>query len=140
MRRPLSAATAMAFALALPHSAQAQGAALTGLVGSTEEPVMEGVLVSASQTGSNITVSVVTGADGRYSFPQSRLAPGQYTLAVRAVGYELDQASKVDVGAPDPAIADLKLRKANDLSAQMSNGEWLASVPGTDQQKGQLLN
>ena len=42
--------------------------------------------------------------------------------------------------APDPAVADLKLRKASDLSAQMSNGEWLASIPGTDQQKGQLLN
>ena len=140
MRRPLSAAIAMAFTLALPHSAQAQGAALTGLVGSAEEPVMEGVLVSATQVGSNITVSVVTGADGRYSFPQNRLAPGQYILTVRAVGYELDQPAKAELSAPDPAIADLKLRKTGDLAAQMSNGEWMASMPGTDQQKGQLLN
>src|SRR5712691_6036444 len=35
---------------------------------------------------------------------------------------------------------DLKLRKTSDLAAQLSNGEWMASVPGTDQQKGQLLN
>ena len=68
MRRPLSAAIAMAFAV-LPHSAQAQVAtALTGVVGSADEPVMEGVLVSATKAGSNITVTVVTGADGRYSF------------------------------------------------------------------------
>jgi streptogramin lyase len=140
MRHTLPAAIGMAFALTFPHSAQAQSAALTGLVGSAEEPAMEGVLVSATKAGSNITVSVVTGADGRYSFPQNRLAPGQYALAVRAVGYELDQASKVEVSAPDPAIADLKLRKAGDLAAQLSNGEWLASIPGTDQQKGQLLN
>jgi streptogramin lyase len=142
MRHTLPAVIGLAFALAFPHSvpAQAQGAALTGLVGSAEEPAMEGVLVSATKAGSNITVSVVTGADGRYSFPQSRLAPGQYALAVRAVGYELDQASKVDVSTPDPSIADLKLRKAGDLAAQMSNGEWMASIPGTDQQKGQLLN
>ena len=35
---------------------------------------------------------------------------------------------------------DLELRKTEDLAAQLSNGEWLASIPGTDQQKGQLLN
>src|SRR6201995_2274484 len=100
---------------------------------------MEAVLVSATRAGSNITVTVVTDADGRYSFPQDRLAPGQYALAVRAVGYELDQAGKVEIGTA-AATADLKLRKAGDLSAQLSNGEWMASVPGTDQQKGQLLN
>jgi streptogramin lyase len=141
MRHTLPAAIAMALALTIPHStlAQAQGAALTGLVSSAEEPVMEGVLVSATKTGSNITVTVVTGADGRYSFPQNRLAPGQYALAVRAVGYEFGQPRKVDIGASD-ASADLKLRKSADLAAQLSNGEWLASIPGTDQQKGQLLN
>jgi len=137
--RHRSATIALALAFGLPHLAQAQSPALTGFVGSAEEPVMEGVLVSATRAGSNITVSVVTGADGRYSFPQSRLAPGQYALAVRAVGYQLDQPGKVDIGATS-ATADLKLRKAADLSAQLSNGEWLASVPGTDQQKGQLLN
>ena len=31
---------------------------------------------------------------------------------------------------------DLVLRKTSDLAAQLSNGEWLASVPGTDPQKG----
>ena len=42
---------------------------------------MEGVLVSATRAGSNITVTVVTGADGRYSFPQNRLAPANMPLA-----------------------------------------------------------
>ena len=32
------------------------------------------------------------------------------------------------------------MRNTADLAAQLSNGEWLASIPGTDQQKGQLLN
>ena len=35
---------------------------------------------------------------------------------------------------------DLGLGKAKDLAAQLSNGEWLASIPGTDHQKDQLLN
>src|SRR5215471_5739744 len=101
MRHPLLAAIGVAFVLAFPHATQAQGpaAALTGLVSSAEEPAMEGVLVSATRTGSNITITVVTGADGRYRFPADRLAPGQYSLAVRAVGYELEQPRKVEIAA-----------------------------------------
>ena len=33
-----------------------------------------------------MTVTVVTGKDGRYSFPAVRLAPGQYSLHIRAAG------------------------------------------------------
>jgi streptogramin lyase len=56
------------------------------------------------------------------------------------VGYDLDNSKTVAVVAQKTTTHDLKLRKTEDLSAQLSNGEWLASVPGTDQQKGQLLN
>src|SRR5947208_2178789 len=124
MHRPLLAAIGIAFALALPPStlAQTSAAALSGLVDSADEPAMEGVVVSATRTGSTITVSVVTGPDGRYSFPASRIAPGQYTIAVRAVGYELAQPTKIDI-AGTAANADLKLNKTKDLAAQLSNGE-----------------
>jgi virginiamycin B lyase len=126
-------------------AAQAPVAALTGLVSSADEATMEGVLVSATKADSSITVTVVTGVDGRYSFPASRLRPGQYTLAVRAVGYELDQPQEIELAsieAPAQKVStkDLKLGKTKDLAAQLSNGEWLASIPGSDQQKGQLLN
>src|SRR5580658_7534227 len=95
MRHPFLAAASLAWSAFFPFaaSAQAPAVALTGQVSSADEAKMEGVLVSATKAGSNITVTVVTGADGRYSFPASRLGPGQYTLAVRAVGYELDSAS-----------------------------------------------
>src|ERR1700710_983234 len=104
MRHPLRAATSAALSSGLvlaflaltvlfPFAARALApvAALTGLVSSAEEAAMEGVLVSAARAGSNITVTVVTGADGRYAFPANRLGPGRYTIAVRAVGYQLDQ-------------------------------------------------
>jgi streptogramin lyase len=128
--------------VALPGaaSAQAPAAALTGLVSSAAEATMEGVLVSATKAGSNITVTVVTGADGRFSFPANRLAPGPYTLNVRAVGYQLDPPKAIEIADQKTATQDLKLDKAKDLAAQLSNGEWLASVPGTDRQKDQLLN
>jgi len=147
MHHSLAAFVGGAFAIASSGivSAQAEGAALTGLVSSAKEAAMEGVLVSATRAGSNITVTVVTGADGRYNFPANRLEPGQYTLAVRAVGYELDQPQRIEVKpieAPEEkgATQDLRLGEAKDLAAQLSNGEWLASIPGTDQQKDQLLN
>jgi streptogramin lyase len=120
--------------------AQAPDAALTGRVSSAEETAMEGVLISATRAGSNITVTVVTGTDGRFSFPSQRLPAGQYSLGVRAVGYELDQPKTVEIPQQKPATQDLRLSKARDLAAQLSNGEWLASIPGTDQQKDQLLN
>src|SRR5437660_7905254 len=112
---------------------------LSGKVTSSEEGAMEGVLVSAKRAGSTITVTGVSDAQGRYSFPAKRLAPGRYALHVRAVGYELDSPEMVTV-TNKGAVAELKLKKAADLAAQLSNGEWLASVPGTDRQKDLLLN
>ena len=112
---------------------------LSGKVTSSEEGAMEGVLVSAKREGSTITVTVVSDRDGRYSFPTKRLAPGRYAMRIRAVGYELDSPEMVTV-TNKGAVAELKLKKAADLAAQLSNGEWLASVPGTDRQKDLLLN
>jgi virginiamycin B lyase len=120
-----------------PAYAQAP-AALAGKVSSAEEGAMEGVLVSAKKAGSTITVTVVSDAEGRYSFPARKLSPGKYTLKVRAAGYELKSPTTIQVGKS--TAADLELRKTADLAAQLSNGEWITSMPGDDRQKGQLLN
>ena len=121
------------------QSAAQAGAALAGKVTAGQEP-LEGVLVSAKKSGSTIAVTVVSGKDGRYSFPAARLEPGQYSLRIRAAGYDLDGPDQVSVAADKTATADLALRKAEDIAAQLTNAEWLASMPGTDAQKGQLLN
>jgi streptogramin lyase len=114
-------------------------AQLSGKVTSKEEGAMEGVLVSAKRAGSTITVTVVSDAQGRYAFPADRLAPGTYSLRVRAAGYELDGFSNVDLSSK-AVTRDIRLKKTTNLAAQLSNGEWLASMPGTDAQKGQLRN
>ena len=75
------------------------GAALSGSVGSSQEARMEGVVVSARRDGANFTVSVVSDAQGRYSFPRTHLEPGRYTLTIRAVGYDLVGPARVDVTA-----------------------------------------
>src|SRR5439155_16353730 len=119
--------------------ATAVHAQLSGRVTSSEEGAMEGVLVSAKKVGSTITVTVVSDREGRYRFPEKKLTPGKYALSVRAAGYELDENPSVQLGH-QPVTRDLSLRKTDDLAAQLSNGEWMASMPGNDQQKGQLLN
>jgi virginiamycin B lyase len=140
--RALVAGVSLTAAILLSGAALAEtpAAALTGLVSSAEDNAMEGVLVSASKTGSSVTVTVVSGKDGRFAFPASKLAPGRYSLGVRAVGYDLDLPKAIEITEQKTATLDLHLRKTEDLAAQLSNGEWLASIPGTDQQKGQLLN
>src|SRR5438876_1192904 len=143
-RYVLAAGAWMVLTLLQPGSsagpAQAQPApALTGQVTSAEEGLMEGVLVSVKKVGSTITTTVVTDAQGRYRFPGPRLTPGPYAFSVRAVGYELEGRRIADVGANGPVTADLRLRKTQDLAAQLTNAEWLASMPGTEDQKKVLL-
>jgi streptogramin lyase len=125
--------------------AQAQTpSALSGQVTSTEEGPMEGVVVSAKKDGSTISISVVTNAAGRFAFPAARLEPGHYALKARAAGYELDGTSPskaaADVTSGQEAKAEIKLKKVKNLSAQLTNAEWLMSMPGTDEQKRFLLN
>lgn len=114
--------------------------ALTGHVSSAEEGKMEGVLVSAKRDGSTITVTVDSDTQGRYHFPRKWIEPGKYTLRIRAVGYELDGPASAEVTWDKTATADLKLRKAKDLAAQLTNTEWLMSMPGTDEQKYMMSN
>lgn len=122
----------------------AQGQALTGLVRSAEEGPMEGVLVGAQRANTPVTITVLTDASGRYTFPRIRLDPGRYTLRIRAMGYDLanpeSDPGPVDVALNKTASADLKLAKTRDLASQLSNAEWLLSMPGPDDQKGSLLN
>jgi len=135
-----SATAALVLAVIVPTAAQSPAAALTGLVSSQDEGAMGGVLVSAKRAGSTMTVTIVSDADGRYSFPRSRLEPGAYSLRIRAIGYELESTVTVDITSHKTAQLDLKLRKTQDLASQLSNGEWFMSWPGSDETKNGLLN
>src|ERR1051325_338857 len=86
MRRSSVALLAGA-ALALIVSAGPSRAqtARTGTVTSAQEGNMEGVLVTARRDGATMAVTVVSDAQGHYSFPAAKLAPGHYTLAIRAI-------------------------------------------------------
>jgi streptogramin lyase len=111
---------------------------LTGAVSSAAEGAMEGVLVSAQKVGSPITVTVVSDAQGRFRFPDGRLSPGNYALRIRATGFDLAGPKTVELGAA-PADIAINLTKTADLAAQLTNTEWLMSMPGTAEQKRPLM-
>jgi virginiamycin B lyase len=137
----LTGAILASLVLAGPVRAQTSSvAALTGNVTSQEEGAMEGVLVSAKRAGSTITITVASNAQGQYSFPRDRLEPGTYSLAIRAVGYELPSHGRMQVviAAQQTAALDLNLVKTKNLAHQLSNGEWLQSFPGTQARKEAL--
>ena len=115
-------------------------AALAGTVSSAEEGMMEGVLVSAKRVGSTITVTVVSDNQGHYAFPAGRLEGGHYALSIRAIGYDLAGPRTADLEPGKGAAADLKLAKTKDVSAQLSNAEWIASAAGSERQRALLTN
>jgi len=140
----MSRFTASAAAILFSFTTQtvwAQGeASLTGNVSSEAEGNMEGVVVTAAQSRSIVRVSVTTDAQGRYAFPQNRLVPGEYTLSIRAVGYDIDVPTKATVEAEKTTTANIKLKKTKNLASQLTNAEWMMSIPGTEEQKAPLLN
>src|SRR6516165_4177587 len=115
-------------------------AALTGQVTSDAEGAMEGVVVTARKDGSIVSTSVTTDAKGRYAFPESRREPGHYNIAIRAVGYELGAPATANVIAERTSNLDLKLDKTRDLASQLSNAEWMMSIPGSEEQRAMLLD
>jgi streptogramin lyase len=126
-------------ALAQSRLSEASAQVLGGTVRSQEEGAMEGVVVSARKDGSTTTVSVISDKQGHFGFPSNRLPPGHYSLAIRAVGYDLDGSASADLVAGHAVSLNLPLRKTTDLASQLTNAEWLMSMPGTDEQKSSLM-
>ena len=119
----------------------AQSANITGRVTSAAEPRMEGVLVSAKKAGSNITHTVVSDDKGQFTFAPAKLDAGNYTLTIRAVGYELENAVNVESTLDKPGKpVEIKLSKARDIAAQLTNSEWFISMPGSFEQKRPLMD
>ena len=120
--------------------AQSLAPALTGqIIAADQTGAMEGVLVSAQNSQSPITITVVSDQSGRFSFPAAKLAPGHYSLRIRATGYDLDGPQAADVVQDKTASVDLKPHKTKDLAAQLTNTEWFMSFPGTTEQKRALI-
>jgi streptogramin lyase len=100
---------------------------------------MEGVVVNARRDGANFTVSVVSDAQGKYSFPRTHLSPGKYALTIRAVAYDLIGPNSVEITEGKITRVDLRLDRTKDLASQLSSLEWAMSMPGTPEQKDRFV-
>jgi hypothetical protein len=70
----------------------------------------------------------------------SRKTVGQdATLKIRAIGYELDDATGPDYPRKDGDRRS-QASSGKDTSAQLTNAEWLMGMPGPDDMKLPLLN
>src|SRR5438876_3591446 len=141
MRTRLISLMAAAALATVCCNAPALAQSLTGKVSSAAEGAngsenLEGVVISAKK--GIVTVSVVSNAKGEFSFPAGKLGAGDYALSIRAAGYDLEAPTTVTITGDKPASLDLKLTKTKNLAAQLSNLEWILSVPGTDAEKRAL--
>ena len=117
----------------------ADAAILKGSVSSTKEGLMEGVVISAKNIRTPISVSVVSNQQGVYQFPADRLSSGDYEITIRAVGYDLPRKTTVHISSDVSKTLNLNLKEVKDISGQMTNAEWMASMPGSDREKRSLL-
>jgi virginiamycin B lyase len=137
-----AAIAAVAAVLFFPQGtldAQGGSAALTGVVSSAAEGNMEGVLVTVRREGANHTVTVVSNAEGRYSFPRSHVTTGAHAVSIRATGYDMTGPGRVTVAGDKAANLDIKLDQTKNLAAQLTSLEWAMSFPGTPEQKDKLV-
>src|SRR6266478_2295387 len=139
-RGAAAAFAACLFISAVPAVAQMAPPALIGSVTSDREGAMEGVLVSAKKPTGTITVTVTSDAKGDYAFPADRLEPGRYELTIRAAGYALEGLGLVELAPGKTTTGDLRLKSTPVTTDQLTNSEWMASVPGPDDLKRALLN
>ncbi len=123
--------------LGLPDSLQTQtlpGGGLTGTVKSFDGKPMEGVAVSARAQGKTVTTSVWTNQNGEYDFPP--LEDGQYRIWAQATGF--DRGLSEQAVTPGKNVTqNFTLKAAGNFEQQLSDAEWLESLPGdTPEDKG----
>ena len=79
--------------------------------------------------------AALTGVVSSAEEPAMEGVLGTYAVSIRAIGFDLASEATVSIAASGTTTANLTLRKAHNLASQLTNSEWLASFPGTDQQR-----
>ncbi len=110
-RCALKAALALAIVAALiaplPASAQTLYGSITGTVTDPQGAPIPGATVTATNTGTGLSVNAVTDANGSYTF--RNLPPGVYDLNASLEGFRALNQTGLRVSAGNPVRVDLKL-------------------------------
>jgi hypothetical protein len=101
--------TLIAFALSLTLPVYAQfNAGLSGTVTDTTGAVIPGAIITLKNLATQASRSTTSGAQGTYQF--SELAPGNYSVAATAKGFQSSSLDSVTLIAETPRNIDLKLQ------------------------------
>jgi|KBSSwiStaDraftv2_1062776.scaffolds.fasta_scaffold01322_5 Streptogramin lyase len=122
----LVATLALALSAAFSGAAQSPKSSLTGRATAAAGTALEGVVVSARATGSNITTSVVTDGRGEYVFPP--LDNGRYDVWAQATGYQTARAS-LAIESGRQLHQAFTLNTIGDITPQLSASEWFSAMP-----------
>ena len=116
MARPQTRAIALALALiaclfaATAALAQTSSGAVTGRIVDATGAALPGVTVTATNTKTGFSRSVVTDAEGRYSFPA--LPVGTYNVSAELQGFTTVTTRGVDVQVATPSTINVTLKQA----------------------------
>ena len=114
---------------------------IAGSVKDDKGNLLNGVFVSAKRAGATYTVTVFSDDAGEFRFPDD-MGEGSYTVTAHAGGFQADQRTNVGVKAGETKRLDFSLReetRPEEQFRQATPGEWLASVPGTEQEKRSIV-
>jgi virginiamycin B lyase len=84
-------------------------ASITGTVKGMDGAPFQGAFVEAQNTGTKITVEVLSDGQGRYHIEQ--LPAGEYRVTIRAVGFSADPRTGVNLTADQNTSFDFALQK-----------------------------
>jgi hypothetical protein len=87
--------------------AQVTTARLEGVVKDPTDAVIPGVVVVATNAGTNVSTEAITNDSGMYVFP--RLVPGTYTISAELKGFKKAVNQGVILQVGDTATLNLKL-------------------------------
>ena len=134
----MTTALALVLAPAIPSAARADAASRADRDQSPRQPKAPWRASSSPRTRTARSSRPASSPTHRAitRFPESRLEPGHYTLAIRAVGYDLASPAATDVVGEKTTNVDLKLDKTKNLPDQLTNAEWVMSMPGHRRAEG----
>ena len=90
-----------------PAFGQALYGSIVGTVTDAQGAVAPGVVLTATNTGTELKVEVTSEADGSYAF--RNLLPGTYTVLATLPGFREHQEKNIPVGAGNPVRINIKL-------------------------------
>ena len=125
LRRSLLATLGFVF-LALPAMAQLPTATLLGTVTDPQGAVVVGANVTARNTDTGLTRTVMTGSDGSYRF--NALPIGTYELQVKHEGFETETRSGLTLAIAQEAVVNVRIR----VGAAAQNVTVSAEAPLVD--------